>query len=363
MALLSYDSFYVTFSNLKTGARREVRFSIQKDALSQKWAGLLRDILSTTSHLEKNYLLHGWLKGSRDLNFLCQELNRHIAIINQFFAVKPAGLFYHIPLHFDPATVDQNILNLIHHDFELLIGQVWDPSPYFGASSELVRHSIRQLNNLCHESEAILSAQKNYAQRHCSSAIIASLYPRACQDLTAEEKQQSQLFFNFGDVRLHYSQLGKTHLEAFYAQDEIVHDKNVTELRYLTGEFDICLNSDSSDEYRKETELKMKAWLKNKGLSTEGPFGFPLVATLDRSQFHSPEPFEILTELFEYDDICRLAVSRGETLYSKDFPYSWIDQDFEERQRKYVGAKLGLLNRWMGIRGGLKRKWTSLFGG
>jgi hypothetical protein len=51
MALLSYDSFYVTFSNLKTGARREVRFSIQKDALSQKWAGLLRDILSTTSHL------------------------------------------------------------------------------------------------------------------------------------------------------------------------------------------------------------------------------------------------------------------------------------------------------------------------
>jgi hypothetical protein len=59
----------------------------------------------------------------------------------------------------------------------------------------------------------------------------------------------------------------------------------------------------------------------------------------------------------------RLAVSRGETLYSKDFPYSWIDQDFEERQRKYVGAKLGLLNRWMGIRGGLKRKWTSLFGG
>lgn len=193
----NYEWFSLTFRNTKTGTQRDVRFLINENPLAQKWASLLKDILKSKNHLEKNYLLHGWIPGPKSLDYLCSGLNGHIEVINHFFADRPQGLHYHIPLHFDPHTVDQHILNLIHHDFELLIGQVWDVAKYFKVAPPEVQYSIRQLNNLCHEIEAQLSSQAHLKDGRCSAAIITSIFPRKRLNLNLEEKKTISAVFQF----------------------------------------------------------------------------------------------------------------------------------------------------------------------
>lgn len=134
-------------------------------------------------------------------------------------------------------------------------------------------------------------------------------------------------------MRLHYAQLGKTHLEAFFAKDDIIHDKNLTELRYLTGEFDICFNEDISPVYHPQLEAQFYAWLKEKGAENNGPFGFAVVARLDRTQFASPVPLDILKELFNYDDVCKISLSESGVVHSREYNYLW-NEPGEEVQMK-----------------------------
>ena len=51
--------------------------------LSNDWIAALKGLLSGGYVLEKNYCWHGFPKTSRDLPYLCDQLNRSIEVINQ----------------------------------------------------------------------------------------------------------------------------------------------------------------------------------------------------------------------------------------------------------------------------------------
>lgn len=324
-----FEFFSLKFRNISSGQTRDVKFRIESHKLAQKWASMLKEVLSSTNDLEKSYLLHGWLSGSRNCQFLCSELNRNIQVINKHFKSKPQGLSYFIEQVFDPLTVDQIELNRIHHDFEMLIGQVWKVSEYYKASPPLVRHSIRQLNNLCHETESYLGSQRSLEEGRCSAHLIASIAPKRCVELTEDDKKHFELFFGFGEVRLHYAQLGKAHLEAYNNRDTMVFDDNITELRYLSGEFDISFSDRPHPVWADQVTSGFKDWLKSKNIDPEGNFGFARVAILDFEQFENAPSVEILRTLFKYDDVCEISLFGDGQFYRKEYPNSWRDCKFE----------------------------------
>ena len=50
--------------------------------LAQDWVRALKETLESKKLLEKNFCLLGFPKTARTLDYLCQELNKHIEIIN-----------------------------------------------------------------------------------------------------------------------------------------------------------------------------------------------------------------------------------------------------------------------------------------
>lgn len=328
MSVESYSLLELEFQSLRTGASLPLRFQIESFDLAQRWARKLAVHLQLGCHLEKGFLLHGWLGGPRDEAYLCNELNRHIEIVNRAYETKPGGLEYHIDETFNFEKIDQDQLNAIHHHFEILIGQVWNPSPLYKDWIGDAIYSIRQLNHLCHELEDLIGSRLSHKRGGCAAYLIASMLPPrlAAQgfrdELRLSDYDNFDLRLNFGDVYLHYAQLGKTHFEAFLHNDNKIERSNISGLRYLTGEFDICFADDPQLQSFDSLKQDFLSWLIKNGFDPSDRtlgLGQVRVARLDKSIFGHKSDFEILNELFNYDDVKRISVIGPNVSQSRNF--------------------------------------------
>jgi hypothetical protein len=138
----------------------------------------------------------------------------------------------------------------------------------------------------------------------------------------------------FGDLNLHYAQLGKTPLEAWGGRDEIIFDDNISGLRYLSGEFVINFSPDIPVEEQlkhiAKNDEKFFPWLRSRGQDPESKYtgvGNIVVGTFDRSEFPGKTAEEIMLDLFQYDDIYRLELldDNGNILSEKTLDYTWYD--------------------------------------
>jgi hypothetical protein len=148
----------------------DINFKLRDTSLSKVWKEcFIQNFLESHHPIEKTYCLHGWqttwnTNYPRNLEYLCEKLNYHIDIIN---SEMPKYGYPVIDLNFTVDRLKSNsqeeLLNKVHHHFELLIGQSWEPSKWWriDALSNKVRFSIRMLNNLCHEIEAIIQSIKS----------------------------------------------------------------------------------------------------------------------------------------------------------------------------------------------------------
>jgi len=343
-----YKKFRITFRNTQTGAEQAVSWILKNNLLSQKWARCNQyDYLEqerVDCVVEKNYMLQQWEydehnPNARHMAALCIEMNRYVAIVNEYFdGSSDRRVNYHITQHFDPLTINQDILNEIHHHFEVLIGQVWNISDYYKKADMPTCFAIRQLNNLCHEMESLRRPSVRSAKNNWNSAIYFPwLYKR---DMPARYKfvdsdyDHWQRIRQFGNLNLHYSQLGKTPLEAFYARDEVVFDNNISGLRYLSGEFDISFCPDLPAEeqlkYIAKHDKEFFPWLRSRGQDPESKYtgvGLIPVGCIDRSEWPGKTAEEIMIELFKYDDIYRLELidENGNVVVQKTLDYTWHD--------------------------------------
>ncbi len=336
-----YKRFRITYRNTQTGLQVPTDYEIEPHFLAQKWARALRhDYLEDDSNkVEKNYMLQHWEYdeanvNGRSLTQLCSEMNRYVTHINGYFdGSSERRVNYEITQYFDPATVGQQILNEIHHHFELLIGQVWSVSEYYKLADSATCFAIRQLNNLCHEMESLL--RPSFRNSGWWSAGVYFPYLRVIRyrfiDSDYDHFSQIQ---HFGDLILHYSQLGKTPMEAFAANDAEVFDDNITGLRYLSGEFDISFRTDTPLYIQQNTIAKSNArafpWIRERGQDPESKYtgiGFVKVANFDRTTFPGMSAEQIMAELVKCDDIYKLELIDGEgnTVKQAVLDYTWRD--------------------------------------
>lgn len=264
---------------------------------STRWMGLLAEALKSNVELEKNYHFLAFPYSERKLPFLCDEINKNIDVINQYMKTIPNPHF--IKERCTPETVFNGIeinrvlMNQIHHNFELLQGQVWQMnSSYFLNSTDDVRIAIRELNNLCHEIELYISSeiQKRRDPEGVCVSEMFSFFVCPKVDLNFYDFQNFSLDRAFGNVYMHYCQAGKTHWEAFQDDDDIIFDNNITGLRYMSGEFGVDWGTEQNDSksYFFEKKKRYAEWLKSKNWSIEDKtlgHGRLLIGKIDLSIF------------------------------------------------------------------------------
>jgi hypothetical protein len=308
-----------------------LRFKIKPTSIAQRWARALREIFNEDLLLEKHYNFLGFAHSPRGLPDIAIDINEQVKVINDF---SWNGQYTIEEKVNTTEIMDQDNLNALHNHFEILIGQVWKRASWFKEAPRNVQVAILLLNNYIHEyefkSKALTKAKRPSNEQTFSSALSIAFTAAPHFDLLPCDFTHFSLHRTFGDVFLHYSQLGKTFEEAFNDKDEYIDEENISGLRYYTGEFDIHFGEtgdrDQTNEYIKE----LHNWLKERGINPDNKslaLGEIKVAELDKPK-KAPVDFESQLEekLSKEWNINSITLKRGVPFfYSKikrSYPYA-----------------------------------------
>jgi hypothetical protein len=233
-------------------------------------------------------------------------------------------------------------MNEIHHHFELLIGQSWNESLWYKKASEPTRTAIRMLNNYCHEIEKSIENIKmntvlfRMTPYHLRSYVTVGLngvdqngkyfdWTDRKDLITADEFESFQDKHKWGNIILFYSQLGKSHIEAWFDQDEHIDRDNISSHRFVSGEFVVQFLAETEEALPNE----FKDWLKQHDFDINDKtlgIGFPVVAEID---LNGQTRKDILKQLRARDDLFAIALedSNGSTVQYKEYRYTWKDEE------------------------------------
>jgi hypothetical protein len=275
-------------------------FQIYDTPLGHRWLSALKDNLKQQRILEKNFCFLGFADSKRNLNYLVGELNKNIARINVFnftpayeridpFSVDDFQYSSSLPIgkavNGDESKtpgkrLKHDACNKLHRHFEELQGTAWKASEFYKQADIDTKYAIRQLNNICHEIESWVNADRKNAfePEWMRPSQITTFLKAPRYDLHEEDFElfkQNRYDRELGGVYLHWSQVGKTLYEVF--RDE--HAPEMTEAmcseinhqRYYSGEFDVEWGKTitEKDAFKKEEMDEYRSWLQNNGFDWE----------------------------------------------------------------------------------------------
>jgi hypothetical protein len=326
---------------------------VYESHLSKKWLQALNYLIKHDYHLEKNYCFMGFVDSKRNGEFILNQINASIQVINA------SNLGYHINDHFSmqdcitdepdgDRTAGRNIVhsrfNRLHRYFEDLQGVSGNISQYFHRADHETRWHIRQLNLLCHEFESwALSYRKQIEAPEwtCPSQLMCWLNaPRfaleaADFDLFGIEtlsRKQGGVYVGVNKA------IGKHHWEVFQdeGRDSRLKELTTSTLRSQTeaaGDFDIEWGRDAGHLPRRRRLLKeFRDWLSINGFDPDDKtltIGHPQVGQIDiERSFGSKDYQDIWNILNTFQDIYSIRTSDAVTTYD----YRWSDADYRQRQ-------------------------------
>ena len=308
-------------------------FQIYDTPLGHRWLSALKDNLKQQRILEKNFCFLGWAGSKRDLDFLVRELNTHVAQINSFRFDPPYEKIHpfvrddfqyssSLPIGKAPdgdvsktpgKRLKHEACNLLHRYFEELQGSAWQLSPYYKQADHDTKYAIRQLNNICHEIESWVNADRKRAiePEWMRPSQITTFLNAPRHDLHEEDYElfkQNRYDRELGGVYLHWSQVGKTLYEVFRDEgapkmtdamcSEINHQK------YYSGEFDVEWGdtiTEGQHSFKREEMDQYRAWLKSNGYDWDDPklsLGYIKIGQTDmKLAFGDKEFLEVYDEM------------------------------------------------------------------
>ena len=345
----SYPYIKVTLNNLSyyIELNQLTRYR-DMDQLGHRWLTALKKNLESKLILEKNFCFLGWPDSKRDLNYLCEVLNKNIAQINSFkFNPEYPKLQTFKPFDFQHSLPELRLkhdtCNQLHRYFEDLQGQSWNLSPYYKMADNETKYAIRQLNNLCHEIESLVLAIRKKAfepEWTRPSQITTFLHaPRyELQDDDFEFFKHNRYDRELGGVYLHWSQIGKTLFEVFRDNDEAVGEGGINHQQYYSGEFDIewgqTINENTFD-WKKEEMDQFRSWLKNNNHDWNDPklaLGYIKLGQVDLKRSFGTENFlEIYNKLSNNLNITKIEIIEAKTT-DCEYSYSLESSDWKQIQ-------------------------------
>lgn len=353
----------------------DVYFDIAKNNFTDRWKQELKNLLTQNYHLEKNYCFMGFVENNpRDIDFLCNEINKAIWQINRFNTYnkwQTSGLdAYHIDDYFSKDNVmysedlpigdggpngereqqtlgcrlKHDAMNKLHRYFEDLQGEAWGLSAYYKLADYETKYAIRQLNVLCHELESyVISYRKSKYQPKWLQPSQITTWLQAPRKHLHDDDYDLFLENKFdkvcGGVYLHWAQVGKTHIEVFRDEDGADVDdaicSTINSLKYYTGEFDIGWAKDTTyenAEWQRREQDKFYKWLVTNGFDPEDKklaLGFIKIGQCDlMKSFGTKDSQKIWSILGNHLDICKIQIDE----VSNTFDYVWSQNNFKDLQ-------------------------------
>jgi hypothetical protein len=251
--------------------------------------------------------------------------------------------------------------NLLHRYFEELQGSAWKISNYYKQTDDETKYAIRQLNNICHEIECWVNADRKKAiepewmrPSQITTFLNAPRYELHEQDF--ELFKQNRYDRELGGVYLHWSQVGKTLYEVF--RDE--HAPKMTDAlcseinhqKYYSGEFDVEWGqtiTEQKHDFKKQEMEEYRAWLKENGYDWEDPklsLGYIKIGQIDLQRTFGTD-----ASIHDIHNVmsCNLNITSVRTITGPsvecDYPYTLESDDWKQIQMK--GLKKGYESRSM----------------
>lgn len=349
--------------------------------LGKRWIEALKDNLKQKRILEKNFCFLGWADSKRDLTHLVKELNKSVEQINSFtfepeyeqihpFVADDFQYSSSLPIGKaingnEMATPGKRLkhetCNLLHRYFEELQGTAWNMSKYYTQADTETKYAIRQLNNICHEIESWVNAdrKKAFEPEWMRPSQITTFLNAPRHDLHEEDFElfkQNRYDRDLGGVYLHWSQVGKTLYEVF--RDE--HAPKMTDAlcseinhqKYYSGEFDIEWGQtvkEATHDFKKEEMDEYRAWLKDNNYEWEDPklsLGYIKIGQVDLQRtFGASATFKEIYETMSNNlNITSIKTISNRTIEC-EYPYTLDSDDW--RQIQMEGLKRGYESRSM----------------
>jgi hypothetical protein len=346
------DEVTITLRN-KFDNKLPVYVNVYNNSLSHKWLKSLRRLVSENYHLEKNYCFLGFDLSDRTPEYICEQINRSINIINSsnldyfindYFTVDNTLNSGPVGEDLPGLTLNHDRMNNLHRYFEDLQGVSGNISKFYNVSNAEVRWHIRQLNLLCHEYESLIlsirKAQTAPEWRRPSQLMCWLNAPRFSLD-----EEDFDLFGidtinrKLGGVYVGVNKaVGKHHWEVFCdeGRDSRVGELTTSTLKSQTeaaGDFDIEWAQDPGAYSWQQKKLKeFRNWLLNNNFDPEDKtltIGHPQVGQVDLIRsFGTVDYQQIWNQLNNFQDVYKISVGT----VSAEYEYRWSDPDFEQRQ-------------------------------
>jgi len=360
---------------------RAYYFQVYDTPLGHRWLEALKDNIKHKRILEKNFCFLGFADSKRNLNHLVVELNKNVAQINSF-RFEPAYEKIH-PFTVDDFQYSSNLpigkavdgdesktpgkrlkheaCNKLHRYFEELQGSAWQLSEFYKQGDLETKYAIRQLNNICHEIESWVNADRKKAfepewmrPSQITTFLNAPRYELHDEDF--ELFKQNRYDRELGGIYLHWSQVGKTLYEVF--KDE--HAPKMTEAlcseinhqKYYSGEFDVEWGQTITEEqhdFKKEEIDEYRAWLKENGYDWEDStlsLGYIKLGQIDLQRtFGTDAPIhDIHSTMNKNLDITSIRTITGPSVET-EYGYTLDSDDWKQMQME--GLKQGYESRSM----------------
>ena len=356
-------------------------FQVHDTPLGHRWLEALKDNLKQKRILEKNFCFLGFADSKRDLNHLVGELNNSVARINSF-RFEPAYEKIH-PFTVDDFQYSSNLpigkavdgdesvtpgkrlkheaCNLLHRYFEELQGTAWQSSDYYKQADAETKYAIRQLNNICHEIESWVNADRKKAiePEWMRPSQITTFLNAPRYDLHREDFElfkQNRYDRELGGVYLHWSQVGKTLYEVF--RDE--HAPKMTDAlcseinhqKYYSGEFDVEWGqtiTEADHRFKKEEMDSYRAWLEENEYDWNDPklsLGYIKIGQVDLQRtFGTDADVQDIYKVMNNNlNITSIRTITGPSIEC-DYPYTLESDDWKQIQIE--GLKQGYESRSM----------------
>ncbi|MBT3585970.1 MAG: hypothetical protein HN509_13775 [Halobacteriovoraceae bacterium] len=245
----------IEFCDFETRQKKLVHtWKLLDTAPTKKWLTCLED------NFKKNCPRHtrfaGFIDGPYDQAYLAEKLNSFIDRINREgnHPIKERA----------SEVYDQEFCNAVHHHFEILIGPIWQRNPYYLQASKDYAEAVNGLNHYIHEMESLKRGKENFAKNPDSvfGAICSEFHDSARHSFEPEFYQHFKIDIDFGDLVLHYAQIGKTWWEVYIDQDEDIFPEAILPLQQINGEFDIFFGQVHLSPQQRE---QFHAWLRQQG--------------------------------------------------------------------------------------------------
>lgn len=296
--------------------------------LANVWLSQLDYLLATHNRklFQKNFSLLGFHNEYRTVYHMCNDLDRSIATINYY------SKDYKITEDFSPLRErhNQELLNVLHHHFEVTQGQLWNPGSVLANANGETRLAICYLNHCCHELEAWYETEKIKDEGYANGYFYYNLLG-VTERIELDPKFKGQFVKDIEDglVYLHYAQTGKTWYEAYLDNDDVVGSAGISEHRVISGEFNCYFGTG----YQLPTDDKFGAWLESKGVDPKDEqlaLGYAPVGRIQNLPYDEAQDF-----FKEYTDF-----------YSIQFNNKRIEYDFRHTDAAYIRLLTEMWNKW-----------------